>query len=34
MIKTNKNIVATNPTDYELGDFLRRTFMQCRTNKK
>lgn len=34
MIKGKKNIASTNPTDYELGDFLRRTFMQCRTNKK
>jgi hypothetical protein len=34
MIKGKKNIASTNPTDYELGDFLRGTFMQCQTNKR
>lgn len=29
MIKANKNIVATNPTDHELGVSLRRAFKQC-----
>jgi len=34
MVKGKKNFASTNPTDYELDDFLRRTFMQCRTNKR